>query len=254
MPVYHNLIFALDGTIECMTEPEQPTPVDQLAALSALGEPSRRELYDYIASVGGWVGRDEAADAAGIQRGVAAHHLDRLADEGLLEVDYQRLTGRTGPGAGRPAKVYRRSRADFEITLPPRDYEFAGRLLADAIADAQTTGRHVSEAVDHAATSAGRLLGKAMIKQQGRGRSAASARKAALAVLSHHGFEPHEEEDGTVVLRNCPFHLLAKTHTDLVCGMNHCLIDAAIAALDGTDFDVSLEPDPELCCVRLRRR
>ena len=237
-----------------MAEQEQPTPIDQLSALSALGEPSRRGLYDYIASAGDWVGRDEAADAVGIQRGVAAHHLDRLADEGLLEVDYQRLTGRTGPGAGRPAKVYRRSRSDFEITLPPRDYEFAGRLLADAIADAQTTGRDVSEAVDHAAKSAGRHLGKAMTERRGRGRSAASARKAALDVLSQHGFEPHEEEDGTVVLRNCPFHLLAKTHTDLVCGMNHCLIDAAIAELEDTDLAASLEPDPELCCVRLRRR
>ena len=237
-----------------MTEQKQPTPVDQLSALSALGEPSRRELYDYIASTGDWVGRDEAADAAGIQRGTAAHHLDRLADEGLLEVDYQRLTGRTGPGAGRPAKVYRRSRADFEITLPPRDYEFAGRLLADAIADAQSTRRDVSEAVTHAARTAGQQLGAAMKTQLGRRHSDASTRSVALDVLRQHGFEPHEEEDGTVVLRNCPFHLLAKTHTDLVCGMNHCLIDAAIAELGDTGYDVSLEPDPELCCVRLRRQ
>lgn len=238
-----------------MSEPEPPTPapVDQLGALRALGEPSRRELYDYIAAAGDWVGRDEAADAAGIQRGVAAHHLDRLADEGLLEVDYRRLTGRTGPGAGRPAKVYRRSRADFEITLPPRDYEFAGRLLADAVADAQATGRDVSEAVDRAARTAGRRIGHAMTTRRGRRRSAAAARKAALDELREHGFEPHERDDGTVVLRNCPFHLLAKTHTDLVCGMNHCLIDAAITELSGTDYEVTLEPDPELCCVRLRR-
>ena len=84
---------------------KQPPTIDQIAALSVLGEPSRRALYDHIVSAGDWVGRDAAADAAGIQRGVAAHHLDRLAEEGLLDVDYQRLTGRTGPGAGRPAKV-----------------------------------------------------------------------------------------------------------------------------------------------------
>ncbi|MGB3031563.1 MAG: transcriptional regulator, partial [Candidatus Microthrix parvicella] len=124
---------------------KQPPTIDQIAALSVLGEPSRRALYDYIVLAGDWVGRDAAADAAGIQRGVAAHHLDRLADEGLLDVDYQRLTGRTGPGAGRPAKVYRRSALEFDIALPPRDYELAGRLLADAVVDAQSSGGDISE-------------------------------------------------------------------------------------------------------------
>lgn len=236
-----------------MTEQQREADVDQLSALSALGEPSRRELYDYVAATGGWVGRDEAADAAGIQRGVAAHHLDRLADEGLLEVDYQRLTGRTGPGAGRPAKVYRRSRADFEVSLPPRDYEFAGRLLADAITDAQTTGSDVSHAVDRAARRAGQTLGATMKQRLGRRRSRAAARHAVVDVLEDHGFEPHEQADGTVVLRNCPFHLLARTHTELVCGLNHCLIDAAVDEVDGTAFEVRLEPDPDMCCVRLRR-
>ncbi|MGB4746674.1 MAG: transcriptional regulator, partial [Candidatus Microthrix parvicella] len=61
---------------------KQPPTLDQIAALSVLGEPSRRALYDYIVLAGDWVGRDAAADAAGIQRGVAAHHLDRLAEEG----------------------------------------------------------------------------------------------------------------------------------------------------------------------------
>lgn len=218
-----------------------------------MGEPSRRALYDYIAVAGDWVGRDEAADAAGIQRGVAAHHLDRLADEGLLDVDYQRLTGKTGPGAGRPAKVYRRSAAEFEVALPPRDYAFVGRLLADAIVDAQATGGDVSEAVARAADAAGKQLGEQMQAGRGRGGSAGSARAATLEVLLANGYEPIEQSDGTVVLRNCPFHILSQTHTELVCGMNHCLIAAAVAEVDNSGFDVSLEPDPDLCCVRLRR-
>ncbi len=236
-----------------MTDQKQPEPIDHLAALSVLGEPSRRELYDYIVSAGDWVGRDEAADAVGIQRGAAAHHLDRLADEGLLEVDFHRLTGRTGPGAGRPAKVFRRARADFEIALPPRNYEFAGRLLADAIVDAQSTGRSVSDAVDIAANNAGKQLGATMKTRLGRRVSSTAARSAVVEVLQDQGFEPNEQEDGTVILRNCPFHQLAKTHTDLVCGMNLCLIGSAVAELDDTDFEVGLKPDPELCCVQLRR-
>src|SRR5262245_18074991 len=94
---------------------------EELEAIGALAEPSRRALYDYVVRRREWVSRDEAADAVGLQRGVAAHHLDRLADEGLFEVGFQRRSGRTGPGAGRPAKVYRRARRDFGVTLPRRD-------------------------------------------------------------------------------------------------------------------------------------
>lgn len=49
--------------------------------------------------------RAEAADAVGVARTLAAFHLGKLVDAGLLEVAHRRLTGRSGPGAGRPAKV-----------------------------------------------------------------------------------------------------------------------------------------------------
>src|SRR5947209_4013143 len=89
---------------------------DRLAAMGALGEPTRRALYEHVAAAGDWVSRDEAADALGLERGTAAHHLDRLASDGLLEIEYRRRSGRQGPGAGRPAKLYRRARRDFEVT------------------------------------------------------------------------------------------------------------------------------------------
>lgn len=236
-----------------MDENERVAGADPLSAMSALGEPNRRALYDYVVAAGTWVGRDEAADATGLQRGVSAHHLDRLADEGLLDVDYQRLSGRTGPGAGRPAKMYRRTRRDFAVTLPPRDYEFAGRLLADAVTEAQSTGGDVAEAVDAAARTAGRQLGQIIKDRAGRGAGDA-ARSATLDVLRERGFEPDERDDGTVVLRNCPFHLLARRHTDLICGMNHCLLTAALDEAGGGAFDAVLEPDPDACCVRLHGR
>ncbi len=237
-----------------MDENAGPADVDALAAMSALGEPSRRALYDYVVAAGTWVGRDEAADATGLQRGVSAHHLDRLADDGLLDVDFQRLTGRSGPGAGRPAKMYRRTRREFAVTLPPRDYEFAGRLLADAITRAQSTGGDVAAAVDDAARTAGRQLGDVIRDRMGSHRSTAAARAATLEVLREHGFEPDQRDDGTVLLRNCPFHLLAQRHTDLICGMNHGLIDAALGEIGGDAFDAVLQPDADTCCVRLRAR
>src|SRR4051812_10541530 len=114
--------------------------LDAVAVVGALADPKRRALYDAITEDGGWVSREEAADLLGLERGTAAHHLDRLADDGLLEVDFQRRTGRQGPGAGRPAKLYRRARREVEVSLPPRDYERAGRLLADAADRSHRTG------------------------------------------------------------------------------------------------------------------
>ncbi|MPY93451.1 MAG: transcriptional regulator [Acidimicrobiia bacterium] len=225
-----------------------------LAAITALGEPTRRSLYGYVAGHGGWVSRDEAAAAAGLERGTAAHHLERLAAEGLLEVDYQRRSGRQGPGAGRPAKLYRRARREFEVSLPPRDYALAGRLLAEAADRARQDDVDISTALEDAARTEGSHLA-AQVRAQLRGltsRRPANRRGAVLDVLDDHGFEPRTAEDGTVVLRNCPFHQLARRHTELICGMNLCLLDAAIGDVGRTGLEASLEPEEGLCCVKLR--
>src|SRR5216684_3410703 len=104
-----------------------------LAALSSLDDPVRRRLYEFVSGRAEPVGRDEAAAAAGIGRPLAAYHLDKLVGLGLLAASYQRPPGRGGPGAGRPAKVYARSGREFAVTVPPREYELAARLLAAAI-------------------------------------------------------------------------------------------------------------------------
>lgn len=226
---------------------------DPLLAVRGLAEPSRRALYDFVVDAGDWVGRDQAADALELGRAVTAHHLDRLAADGLLDVDFQRLSGRTGPGAGRPAKVYRRSTREFGITLPPRDYELAGRLLADAITTASKSGVEVRTALDEVARGEGLRLGRLIQNRIGRRGSAKRTRDAVLEILADHGYEPEPDDESTVVLRNCPFHHLAQTHRDLICGMNHCLIGAAIEQLPSNALEARLQPDPDTCCVRLHR-
>jgi predicted ArsR family transcriptional regulator len=232
-----------------VSEQTDRTRGDDLGALAALGDGSRRALYEYVVAAGGWVSRDEAARAVGVERGTAAHHLDRLAADGLLEIDYRRLTGRQGPGAGRPAKLYRRASRQFEVTLPPRDYELAGRLLAAAVDRARAEGVDVDAALEEVCAAEGRALAARVRERAGR----RAPRSAILGALEEIGYEPVARDDGTVVLRNCPFNDLARRHTDLVCGMNLGLLGAAVADLD-PGLEARLEPEPDHCCVRLRPR
>jgi predicted ArsR family transcriptional regulator len=240
------------------SQPDGPDGLDGLDAVASLGEPTRRSLYDYVAGTGGWVSRDQAADAVGLGRGTAAHHLDRLAADGLLEVDYRRMSGRQGPGAGRPAKLYRRARSEFGVSLPPRDYELAGRLLADAVDRARLGGTDVQDGLDEVAREEGRRVAEeasARLPGSGSGSGPVDVILGVLlGVLAERGYEPRPADDGTVVLANCPFHQLARQHTDLVCGMNLALLAAAVGDLGETGLAAHLEPEDDVCCVRLRPR
>src|SRR5215210_6140446 len=131
-------------------------PLERAGALSALGDPTRRSAYDHVSAAGRAVGRDEVASALGIGRTLAAYHLDRLARAGLLSVAYARRSGRTGPGAGRPAKLYERSERELAVSVPPRDYGLAARLLAHAAAHDEQTG--TGRALRAAAESLGRQI------------------------------------------------------------------------------------------------
>ncbi|MCP9947823.1 helix-turn-helix domain-containing protein [Actinomadura madurae] len=106
--------------------------MEDIDAIALLQDPLRRRLYEFVAAQGREVGRNEAAEAAGVARTLAAFHLDKLVDAGLLEAGSRRLTGRSGPGAGRPAKVYRRSAVERDVSVPARDYRTAAGLLAEA--------------------------------------------------------------------------------------------------------------------------
>ena len=222
----------------------------RVAEIAALDQPVRADLYALVVERDDWVGRDEAADAAGVPRSVAAFHLDRLAEAGLVEVRFERPPGRGGPGAGRPAKKYRRADKEIAVSLPDRRYDLAGALLADAIADAAGTGRAIDDALSDAARATGREMGVAIRDESGR--SPAARRTATRRALERLGYEPHER-GGDVVLANCPFHALADRHRSLVCGMNLDLINGLAEGMGLRDrLAPRLEPEPGYCCVRLR--
>lgn len=226
---------------------------ERVAGIGALAEPVRRDLYLYVCAQAGGVSRDEAADALGIPHHKAKFHLDKLEAEGLLDSEFARLSGKSGPGAGRPSKLYRRTSRDIAVSLPGREYELAGRVMADAIAASAETGVPVMEALNHIAAERGRDMGAAAVAAAGSPRSRRRALEIACAVLAEHGYEPREE-DKRVVLANCPFHALAARHTEMVCGMNLALIDAMVDAVDAPGLESRLDPGEDRCCVVLATR
>ena len=223
--------------------PEPSSDPDAFARLAALCEPARRDLYFYVAHAGRPVSRDEAAQELGFRRGLVAHHLDRLADDGLLEVEYRRLTGRSGPGAGRPAKLYRVAPGRHEVSVPASNAQLLALLLARAVVHG---GRKARDSALAAAREAGAAIGHSV-----RGRALPTGGPAALVnTLRDYGYAP-VVEDGALVLDNCPFEPLAEANRDLVCGMNLALIQGAADALRLDPQRCALAYAPDRCCVRI---
>jgi len=215
-----------------------------MQAVTGLADPVRARLYQAVARSSKPVGRDEAAAVAGVGRPLAAYHLDRLVELGLLIASYQRPTGRIGPGAGRPAKVYARSGREFAVSVPPREYELAARLLAAAVdSDPGDTSR--STLLD-TAREFGSDLG---VRARSGDYAKPAARPAVESVLRDYGFEPCTVGDGSLELRNCPFHQLVASHRELVCGMNLALMQGLISGLDEPSMQPRLEPKQGRCCV-----
>jgi predicted ArsR family transcriptional regulator len=222
-----------------------PDLEDDIGAVAALKDPLRRTLFLYVDRASDDVSRDQAAAAAGISRALAAFHLDKLVEEGLLDTTFRRLNGKAGPGAGRPSKLYRRSERELSLTLPPREYELAARLLARAM---ESTG-DPRAALPDVAYDAGRGIGQQARAAAG-GRSREAGISGVTAELTAHGFEPYRDGQ-RVYLRNCPFHALSRDHTQLVCGMNLALMEGLVEAASVSRLRARLDPAPGRCCVAL---
>ncbi|XBH21004.1 helix-turn-helix domain-containing protein [Jonesiaceae bacterium BS-20] len=206
---------------------------DALTGLEVLADPVRRELYEHISSLHRPITRAEAAKIMGISRTLAAYHLDKLAEANLLTFAYARPEGVGGPGAGRPAKQYSRASEDFSVSLPPRSYDFLATLLANA-ASTDTSGV-VREAL--------------MQTARAEGRQAVTPNGEIIEDLAARGYEPELTESGTIITRNCPFHRAAKEQPELVCGLNHALLQGYLEERGNNPDQAELAPCPGQCCV-----
>ena len=212
---------------------------NDLEALSLLDEPARRRLYDWVVAQARPVGREEAAKAVKITRALAAFHLNRLAEAGLLETGYRRLTGRVGPGAGRPARVYWRAAREFSVSLPERRYDRVAGLFASALE--RLPGRSTQPALRDTARDLGRTLGQSSRRKSATGRLAAA--------LEAGGYEPVTDRTGTIRLRNCPFDALVDSHRTLVCGTNLAMAEGVVDGAGVSGVRAVLDPQPGYCCV-----
>lgn len=208
--------------------------LDPLAGLSSLDDPVRQRLYRYVASCDDPVARDDAAVAIGISRTLAAYHLDKLAEAGILSVSYARPAGRSGPGAGRPAKRYARTRAELSVSVPPRNYGLLADLLIAVMAGDD------DGAVRTAVAAVARRAGRTSATEHG-----------VVGALREWGYEPALTPEGRIELRNCPFDRLARQHTQLVCELNLHLIQGMLEGVDEPTQRAALAPRPGRCCVQV---
>jgi len=213
-----------------------PIESSSIRAIGALADAVRRRVFRVVSGRPDAVGRDHVAEALGIPRSTAAFHLDRLVEAGLLTTESRRLTGRSGPGAGRPAKLYRRAEGEVAVSIPARLYELGGGVMAEAIGRALDDGVPVREALREAAERAGRRL--------------AAASPGLGHALDDAGFEPTGDDDD-LVLGTCPFHRLAREHPGVVCELNHALVCGMADSTGADPGRVRLDPGAGACCIRI---
>jgi predicted ArsR family transcriptional regulator len=226
-------------------------PLRSIRALAALDDDTRRRIYAFVRAEARAVTREEVAGRIGISRKLAAFHLDRLLDRGLLAAHYARPPGRTGPGAGRSSKMYRPSDLEIEVSIPERRYDVLGEILVDAIEGARP-GESGREAASRLARERGMAVGERRGGRSGATRGERSALAAAAVALDEQGFEPLRVSSDEVLLRNCPFPALARRSPDLVCEMNRAFVEGVLRGLGDAAVDAVLTRRPDACCVSIR--
>jgi predicted ArsR family transcriptional regulator len=223
-----------------------------IRAVAALNDVLRRGMYAYCRRVGRPVSRDEAAAQVGISRKLAAFHLDKLVDAGLLRAHYAPVDGVRR--VGRAPKLYEPTNEPVRVAIPERRHDLLADLLLDAVL-AHRPGETATESALRTARDRGRQLG---VRERDDARPGRLGAERALtlvgAVLSRRGFEPCREDPTTVRLRNCPFHPLAARAPELVCGLTHAFVAGFLDGLEAPSTQAELVPTPGECCVRLTAR
>ncbi|HST48544.1 helix-turn-helix transcriptional regulator [Jatrophihabitans sp.] len=228
---------------------EQPVET-AIRALAALEDRLRYGMYEFIRTARRPVTREQAAEAVGISRKLAAFHLDKLVGAGLLRSDYEPVGGLRK--VGRTPKVYQPVDRDIRVSIPERQPDVLASILLDAVLT-ERAGETARQAAIRAAQDRGRQVAATEREQLRPGRLGAErALTLSETLLKRHGYEPERVSSGCVALRNCPFHPLAEQARELVCGLNHAYLTGFLAGLDAPTVQAVLQPKAGECCVELR--
>jgi predicted ArsR family transcriptional regulator len=221
-----------------------PVSTDRaISAVASLDDDLRRGMFDFIRAARHPVTRDEAAAAVGISRKLAAFHLDKLVDAGLLRAHYEGV-GRVG----RAPKVYEPTDVDVRVSIPARQYDLLADILVDAVLADDARG-----SAETIAAERGRAIGSAEREEERPGRLGVErALTMTCRVLAKHGFEPQRDTPTTVQLRDCPFHPIAARARGLVCGINRAFLAGVLEGLEARSVEAVLAPGSGGCCVVLQ--
>jgi predicted ArsR family transcriptional regulator len=219
-----------------------------IRAVAALDDELRRGMYLFIRQSGRPVTRDEAAASVGISRKLAAFHLDKLVDAGVLRSRFESVGGVSK--VGRRPRVYEPADDDISISIPARQYDMLAEILLHAVLT-EGAGERASEAAIRVARQRGERLGALARTELRPGRLGAErALTLAAGVLSQHGFEPVRASPADLTLRTCPFHRLAAQAPAMVCGINLAFLAGLVTGLRAP-LQAVPQPRPGQCCVAL---
>jgi predicted ArsR family transcriptional regulator len=223
---------------------------NDVMAVALLAEPTRQRLYLYLRERHEPVGREEAAQHVGITARLAGFHLDKMADAGLLDFEYRRISGRSGPGAGHPAKLYSISSRSFSVVIPQTRYALAASMMAAALSTAGSEDGG-AESLQDIATTVGKSMGDEIRREA---HAKGSRQEAIRRKLMQLGYEPRVRESGEWTLHNCIFSELSHSHRELVCGMNAALVAGLVGGAHVPSLHVEKRTGRPNCCVRLVSR
>lgn len=199
--------------------------IGRLAA--ALGDPTRRQVFFAVRASGADRTKDEVAATVGIDRRLAGFHLDKLVQYGFLEADFRRPPGRSGPGAGRPAKRYRLAEADILMALPERHYDLLATLLLRA-----SRGGGDQQSLERVGYDFGFEVGVAEVAagRAAPGASLTETMEGMVRLLSRYGFGARTEGEGGLRACACPFEELAFDDPERICGLDRAIWRGMLAA------------------------
>lgn len=207
----------LAGAAGYASDDASPIPLPRPADAQVLADERRRAVYLHVSKAAGPVTVNEVADAFGIHRNAAKHHLDRLLASGLLRAEFRRVNGRKGPGAGRPSKLYSSTDAEISFSVPERHYDVLAHLLLQAL----TQGDDLE--------IVGARFGRQLAEARRAAHPGESTADATQAILDGLGFRPNVEQDDDghvwVTTENCPFGWVAAEATEgQVCRLDRSIV------------------------------